>query len=57
MRSVDVMIGVVSMSSAAVAMVVPARVVLFSTLIVDSAVLLSVVELVVNDLVVVAAVP
>ena len=52
-----VIIVVDSMSSVAGAVVVPARVVLFSTLIVDSAVLLSVVELVVNDLVVVAVIP
>ena len=51
------MIVVASMSSVAGALVVPARVVLFSTLPVDSAVLLSVVELVVDGLVVVAVVP
>ena len=51
------MIVVVSMSSAAGAVVAPARVVLFSTLPVDSAVLLSVVELVVGGLVVVPVVP
>ena len=57
LRSVGVIIVVVSMSSAAGAVVLPARVVLFSTLPVDSAVLLGVVELVVDGLVVVPVVP
>ena len=57
LRSAGVMIVVVSMSSAAGAVVVPARVVLFSTLLVVPAVLLSVVELVVDGLVVVPVVP
>ena len=57
MRSVGVIIVVVSMSSVAGAVVVPARVVLFSTRLVGSAVLLSMVELVVDGLVVVAVVP
>ena len=51
------MIVVVSMSSAAGAVVAPARVVLFSTLLVGSAVLLSVLGLVVDVLAVVAVVP
>ena len=51
------MIVVVSMSSAAGTVVVPPSVVLFSTLPVDSAVLLSVVELVVGGLIVVPVVP
>ena len=57
LRSAGVMIVVVSMSSAAAAVVAPARVVLFSTRLVVPAVLLSVVELVVDGLVVVPVVP
>ena len=51
------MIGVVSMLSAAGAVVAPARVVRFSTLLVSSPVLLSVVGLVVDSLAVVAVAP
>ena len=51
------MIVVVSMSSAADAVVVPARVVLFSTALAGSAVLLSVLGLVVDGLAVVPVVP
>ena len=57
LRSVGVMIVVVSMSSVAGAVVVPTRVVLFSTRLVGSAVLLSVLGLVVDDLAVVTVVP
>ena len=57
LRSVIVVIIVVSMSSVAGAEVLPTRAVLFSTLPVDSAVLLSAVEFVVDGLVVVAVVP
>ena len=56
MRSVGVIIVIVSISSVDGAVVVPAGVVLFSTLLVGSAVLLSVLGLVVDDLAVVPVV-
>ena len=56
-RSANAMIIVASMSSVAGSVVLPAWVVLFSTLLVGSAVLLSVVELVVGGLIVVPVVP
>ena len=57
MRSAGVMIVVVSMSSVDRPEVVPAGVVMFSTLLVGSAVLLSVAGLVVDVLAVVRVVP
>ena len=57
LRSVGVIIVVVSTSSVAGAVVVPARVVLFSTRLVGSAALLSLVGLVVDVLAVVPVVP
>ena len=57
LRSVSAMIIVASMSSVAGSVVLPTWVVLFSTLLVGSAVLLSVVELVVGGLIVVPVVP
>ena len=57
LRSSGVMIVVVSMSSAAGVVLLPARVVLFSTLLVGSAVLLSVLGLLVDGLAVVPVVP
>ena len=56
LRSVGVIIVVVLMSSVADAVVVPSRVVLFSTRLVGSAVLLSVMGLAVDDLAVVPVV-